>query len=59
MSLVCPLKFISRLDFFFDTNKISSLSEYAEPLTSYLEGLGDAEKVSSLSLSSRPPPNCE
>lgn len=29
----------------YDTNKISSLSEYAEPLTSYLEGLGDAEKV--------------
>ncbi|KAM0922356.1 hypothetical protein ACQ4PT_006281 [Festuca glaucescens] len=28
-----------------DTNKISSLSEYAEPLTSYLKGLGDAEKV--------------
>jgi pimeloyl-ACP methyl ester carboxylesterase len=31
-----------------DTNKISSLSEYAEPLTSYLKGLGDAEKVWSL-----------
>ncbi|CAN6206002.1 unnamed protein product [Urochloa humidicola] len=30
---------------FYDTNKISSLSEYAEPLTSYLKGLGDAEKV--------------
>ncbi|PWZ36596.1 hypothetical protein Zm00014a_037177 [Zea mays] len=29
----------------YDTNKISSLSEYAEPLTSYLKGLGDAEKV--------------
>ncbi|ONM59454.1 Putative methylesterase 11 chloroplastic [Zea mays] len=29
----------------YDTNKICSLSEYAEPLTSYLEGLGDAEKV--------------
>uniref|UniRef100_A0ACD5YZV4 Uncharacterized protein n=1 Tax=Avena sativa TaxID=4498 RepID=A0ACD5YZV4_AVESA len=28
-----------------DTNKISSISEYAEPLTSYLKGLGDAEKV--------------
>lgn len=37
----------------YDTNKISSLSEYAEPLTSYLAGLGDAEKVSSLSLSLR------
>ena len=31
-----------------DTNKISSLSEYAEPLTSYLKGLGDSEKVCSL-----------
>ncbi|CAN6168718.1 unnamed protein product [Urochloa humidicola] len=29
----------------YDTNKISSLSEYAEPLTSYLKGLGAAEKV--------------
>ncbi|CAL5061752.1 unnamed protein product [Urochloa decumbens] len=29
----------------YDTNKISSLSEYAEPLTSYLKSLGDAEKV--------------
>jgi len=29
----------------YDTNKISSLSEYAEPLTSYLKGLGGAEKV--------------
>ncbi|KAL6656915.1 hypothetical protein ACP70R_004695 [Stipagrostis hirtigluma subsp. patula] len=29
----------------YDTNKISSLSEYTEPLTSYLKGLGDAEKV--------------
>jgi pimeloyl-ACP methyl ester carboxylesterase len=38
----------------YDTNKISSLSEYAEPLTSYLKGLGDAEKVSSLSLSLPP-----
>uniref|UniRef100_A0ACD5ULV0 Uncharacterized protein n=1 Tax=Avena sativa TaxID=4498 RepID=A0ACD5ULV0_AVESA len=28
-----------------DTNKITSISEYAEPLTSYLKGLGDAEKV--------------
>lgn len=28
-----------------DTNKISSLPEYAEPLTSYLKGLGDAETV--------------
>ncbi|KAI5007813.1 hypothetical protein ZWY2020_008861 [Hordeum vulgare] len=28
-----------------DTNKISSLSEYAEPLTSYLKGLDDAEKA--------------
>lgn len=33
-----------------DTNKISSLSEYAEPLTAYLKGLGDAEKVNSLSI---------
>ncbi|KAF8679361.1 hypothetical protein HU200_046150 [Digitaria exilis] len=29
----------------YDTNKICSLSEYAEPLASYLKGLGDAEKV--------------
>ncbi|PVH65213.1 hypothetical protein PAHAL_2G439900 [Panicum hallii] len=29
----------------YDTNKISSLSEYSEPLTSYLKGLGVAEKV--------------
>ncbi|XP_062188572.1 putative methylesterase 11, chloroplastic [Phragmites australis] len=29
----------------YDTNKIVSLSEYTEPLTSYLKGLGDAEKV--------------
>lgn len=29
----------------YDTNKINSLSEYAEPLTSYLKGLGDDEKV--------------
>ncbi|KAK3127628.1 hypothetical protein QOZ80_7AG0575980 [Eleusine coracana subsp. coracana] len=29
----------------YDTNKISSLSEYTEPLTSYLKGLGDTEKV--------------
>ncbi|TVU38074.1 hypothetical protein EJB05_11424 [Eragrostis curvula] len=28
-----------------DTNKISSLSEYTEPLTSYLRGLGESEKV--------------
>lgn len=34
----------------YDTNKISSLSEYAEPLTSYLKGLRDAEKVNSLSI---------
>jgi len=34
----------------YNTNKISSLSEYAEPLTSYLKGLGGAEKVSSLSI---------
>lgn len=33
-----------------DTNKISSLPEYAEPLTSYLKGLGDAETVCSLSI---------
>ncbi|ONM25179.1 Putative methylesterase 11 chloroplastic [Zea mays] len=41
----------------YDTNKISSLSEYAEPLTSYLKGLGDAEKdVSLASVSMRPIP---
>ena len=34
-----------------DTNKISSLSEYAEPLTSYLKALGDGEKVCSLFIS--------
>jgi pimeloyl-ACP methyl ester carboxylesterase len=32
----------------YDSNKISSLSEYTEPLTSYLKGLGDTEKVCSL-----------
>ena len=34
----------------YDTNKISSLSEYSEPLTSYLKGLGDAQKVNPLSI---------
>jgi hypothetical protein len=34
----------------YDTNKISSLSEYSEPLTSYLKGLGVAEKVNPLSV---------
>ncbi|EAZ40574.1 putative methylesterase 11, chloroplastic [Oryza sativa Japonica Group] len=29
----------------YDTNKISSLTQYAEPLTSYLKSLGDNEKV--------------
>jgi pimeloyl-ACP methyl ester carboxylesterase len=32
----------------YDTNKISSLTQYAEPLTSYLKSLGDNEKVCSL-----------
>jgi hypothetical protein len=32
----------------YDSNKISSLSEYIEPLTSYLKGLGDTKKVCSL-----------
>ncbi|XP_006658778.2 putative methylesterase 11, chloroplastic [Oryza brachyantha] len=29
----------------YDTNKIGSLTQYAEPLTSYLKSLGDTEKV--------------
>ncbi|KAG8079822.1 hypothetical protein GUJ93_ZPchr0007g3082 [Zizania palustris] len=29
----------------YDTNKIGSLTQYIEPLTSYLESLGDDEKV--------------
>jgi hypothetical protein len=29
----------------FDTNKITSISEYADPLTSFLENLSDGEKV--------------
>jgi len=31
----------------FDTNNITSLAQYVKPLTSFLEKLGDGEKVGS------------
>lgn len=34
----------------FDTNSITSLSQYAKPLTAFLEKLADGDKVSSTSL---------
>ena len=33
----------------FDTNNITSLAQYVQPLTSFLEKLGDGEKVGSCS----------